>query len=107
MQIVIPKVLKPINLQEYDEALAGKTVLAWVNPTLAILKEHDRIIKDGQDDEFFEWFRVILSQGADAATHVTLENIAEWREQDPSFWVWLIGAYWDLRKEHLAKKKAS
>ena len=31
----------------------------------------------------------------------------DWREQDPAFWLWLLNAYWDARKEHTAKKKAS
>ena len=107
MEIKIPKVLKPIYLQGYDESLAGQVVLAWVNPTLALLKEHDRIVKEGEDDEFFAWFQTILSQGADPAKHVTLENINTWREQDPAFWLWLLTAYWDARKEHTSKKKVS
>jgi hypothetical protein len=47
------------------------------------------------------------AQGADAATHVSVENINTWREQDPAFWLWLLTAYWDARKEHTSKKKAS
>lgn len=107
MGFSIPKILVRIDLGGYDPALSGEFLMAWVNPTLAVLREHDEIVKDGDDERGYVWYAKVFSQGADEEHHLSTEKLKDVREQDPAFWMWLMRSYWDARVEHVAKKKTS
>jgi hypothetical protein len=107
MDIKIPKVIQRVDMGGYSSALSGRHVCVWVNPTLAILREHDEIVKAGDDTKAFAWYAKVFSQDEDVSTHWTAAELEAARETDPSFWGWLVRAFWDARGEHVSKKKPS
>lgn len=124
MKIVIPKVIKRLDLGDYNAALSGQHVCFWVNPTLAVLREHDAFVAESDvaeknatsekpydpavfDLRSFQWYAKVFSQDEDTATHWTATELSELKESDPSFWFWLLSKYWDARREHTSKKKVS
>lgn len=125
MDIKIPKILTNIDLGGYDNALSGKFLTVWLNPTLALLREHDAVMhaKKPEDEKITEeekaaldrknevamnsWYARLWSQGADAASHWTADEIDELNEKDPTLLAWMIRATWEVRSEHARKKKKS
>ncbi len=120
MKIIIPKKLAEIQLGEYHPELAGKVTIVWLNPPRTVLQERVRMQKaaynaiersmstlrtEGEDkanvdqlldsietakDEVNGWYAQIWSQGPDADTHWTVEEIRQTLEESPNFLTWLI-----------------
>ncbi len=64
-----------------------------------------RQTSDGIDVKLLQWYAEIWSQGIDADTHWSVDELRELEERDPSFLSWMIAKTWETRNEHLARKK--
>lgn len=105
MKLDIPKVLTRVDLGEYAPELKGQFFYVWVNPTLDILRNHDALVKAGDEGALNDWYALIWSQGDGVETHWTAREIVELQERDPALVAWMIRETWDRRGEHISKKK--
>lgn len=98
MKFQFPKIVNSFSLSEYTESL-NVNVCVWVNPTGKILSDLGETFKafvDGDGavglDAFLKVMSVILSQGEDASTHWTAEELDEMINEtidtDPQFFMW-------------------
>lgn len=107
MKIKIPKIVKPIDLGGYDEALAGQFVQVWVNPPLDVLQLHGRILDAGnatKESDLREWYAAIWSEGAEESRW-TGGELRELEERDPALMAWMISQTWKAREAHIAGVK--
>lgn len=127
MKFDIPKIIKPLEMGAYDEAMEGLSLRVWVNPPSGInssywraqadlqklskelgsLKDSDtkqvedlneRIAKVNLD--VFAWFSNIWSQGKDPETHVSVKEIEAMTDEDPALWGFMANGTTRLIREH-------
>lgn len=127
MKFDIPKIIKPLEMSEYDERMAGLALQVWVNPPSGVhgsywkaqselyklskelesLKDSDakqitdlnaRIEKVNRD--IFAWFSNIWSQGEDPETHASVEEIEAMTDEDPALWGFVTSGTMRLIREH-------
>ena len=80
--------------------------------------EHEGITKSAEDlireigavgDQMVEWFAEIWSQGIDAASHWSADDVRKLvegsRDTDPQLWSWLTGKTIAMIREHRAAQK--
>ena len=58
------------------------------------------------DERILAWYAELWSQGP-ADTHWTVRELQQLEEQDPAFLGWLINRSWEVRSEHIERKKKS
>lgn len=104
VKIEIPKILKEIPLCEYHADFGAQTVLVWVNPSrkvgkrrldliresLAALQAQDEAEADRLNAAMNAWYAEIWSQGEEAETHLSAEEVERACESSPDFVRWLI-----------------
>lgn len=132
MKISIPKIIRPLRLAEYAPEYGEAQVQVHVNPSRETLhkviharrsiaalaekgageapekylKELEKLVK-----QITGWVAEIWSQGEDAETHWTIEEVDQIiqhsADTDPALWPWLLNSTLDLILEHReAAKKA-
>lgn len=111
MQIKIPKVTVKVDLGAYAAELTGETLEVWVNPPLAVLREHTEIVSLEKDtpetsDALMDWYAKIWSQGA-KDNGWTRQELRELEQTDPALFGFMIRSTWEARAEHLTRKKKS
>jgi len=113
MKIEIPKIVRPLDLGEYDEALRGQRVYVWVNPTREVMRAYARLRDEGKDEQadqikldeqLRDWFAKLWSHGP-ADTSWTADELLEIAETDPAFAGWLILQTWQMIGSHSAHQK--
>lgn len=128
MDIKIPKIVIPVDFGGYAQELKGQLLYVWVNPPLEKMREHDEVLKalnrapapdadfgrgdrapteDGEGKRFKAWYAEIWSQGKDEATRWTADELEALEEQDPALLSWMVNQTWQVRSEHISKKKRS
>ena len=130
MKFDIPKIIKPLEMSEYDEAMEGLVLQVWVNlprrvhaeywefqsDLLKLTKELDVLLKpETPDDEkitalnkrldknnraIFAWFANLWSQSEDLETHVTVDEIDAMAEEDPTLWRFMTNRTLKLIRDH-------
>lgn len=130
MKFNIPKIIKPLEMSEYDEAMAGLALQVWVNPPrgvhneyweiqselLRLSREMDKLIKlknpdnkkiavldkeiDKNNQGVFAWFANLWSQSEDSDSHVSVEEIEAMTEEDPIIWRFMTHKTMKLISEH-------
>jgi len=127
MKFNIPKIIQPLEMSEYDEAMEGLALQVWVNPPRSVhssywkfqielgkLSKELESLKDADpkkiDDlnariesvnrDIFAWFSNIWSQGKDPDTHVALEEIETMTDEDPALWGFVTNNTMKLIREH-------
>jgi len=127
MKFDIPKIIKPLEMGDYDEAMKECALRVWVNPPsgvhssywraqadlqklsneLTSLKDSDtkqvedlneRIARVNQD--VFAWFSNIWSQDKDPNTHVSVEELEAMTDEDPALWGFMTNGTTRLIREH-------
>lgn len=107
MKIKIPKIVKPIDLGGYADALAGQCLQVWVNPPLDVLQLHGRILdstSETKDADLREWYAAVWSEGAEESRW-TGGELRELEERDPALMAWMISQTWLARAAHIAGVK--
>lgn len=132
MNIVIPRIVRPIELSEYAPELDSVRVYVWVNAPRDFYARHSELMKEndalraqfdgttapdklaamGNDlqrigSEFVEFFRELWSQGKDPETHWTTESVSEliMLDTDPELYGWLCRRSFELVLDHKARGK--
>jgi len=116
MNIVIPKIVKKLELKDYSEAFGGVCLEVWVNPPKSILNDlrsalnrineivistepvtseqavANQKLVDSILEEQLKCYSEILSQGNES-TKISAEELktmtVETFETDPGFWTWV------------------
>ena len=107
MKITIPKVVQPVDLGGYAEALRGQFLHVWVNPPQEVLLRHTAILGSNSESkgvELMEWYAALWSHGPEE-THWTAAELTALEEQDSALLGWMISQTWDQRKEHTDRRK--
>lgn len=113
MKIDIPKIVRPLYLNEYAPELGSAVIHVWVNPPRAIKDRYTDLfgqIKDTKpgtpefielSHQFAAWYAEIWSQGPVETrwTPEEVEQVAEY-ETDPQFYRWLVKRSWALIDQH-------
>jgi len=123
MEIVIKKIIRPLDLAAFAAEHAGVQIRVWVNPTRAFRQERNALLtefaekleaskaakksKDVGNEtwrtdweaRFTAWFVKLWSQDPDPATHWTLEQVNALEEQDPRLVQWMTEASLNLLAE--------
>ena len=114
MNILIPKVVKPLQLAEYAEEFGENCLQVWVNPPIKLISELNTNLMKVRDIEIptkkltleesaaFEeklksildkqlgCYAEILGQGDEKITVEDLRQMAEeTSDTDPNFWPWV------------------
>lgn len=113
MKFDIKKVIRVMDLNDYDPQFNGQVIQVWVNPDRAFIRERDELwrenvqriqaIKDQPEgreeyikwstEEFIPrnhaWFARIWSQGSDASQNWTADELMQIGEQDPALYDWI------------------
>lgn len=127
MKFNIPKIIRPLEMSEYDEAMEGLALQVWVNPPSGVhgsywkfqvelgklskelesLKNSDAKKVEGLSTkienvnrDIFAWFSNIWSQGENPDTHVSLEEIEAMTDEDPALWGFITHNTMKLIREH-------
>lgn len=61
--------------------------------------------QEGVSQALLEWYANLWSQGHDAETHWTVEELRTLEQEDPTFLSWMIAQTWQARKAHMELKK--
>ena len=134
MKFNIPKIIRPLEMSEYDEAMEGLTLHVWINPPrgihssywkfqgelLKLSKELEALVEkkstekeieklnariEAVNQEVFAWFSNIWSQGKDPETHVSIEDIEHFADEDPAIWGFVTSSTMNMINEHQAKQR--
>ena len=108
MKIKIPKVVAPVDFGEYTEELRGQSLWVWVNPPMEVLQLHAQIVTAKSEtggDDLRAWYAAIWSEGIEADTHWTADELRELERKDSALFGWMIGETWNARREHIDRKK--
>ena len=127
MKFNIPKIIKSLEMSEYDEAMKGLALRVWVNPpsgvhasywkfqaSLAKLSKKLESLKDSDtkevvdinteienvNQEIFAWYSNIWSQDEDPDTHVSVEEIENMTDEDPALWGFVATGTTRMIREH-------
>jgi len=131
MKFNIPKIVRPLEMSAYDEAMEGLALQVWVNPsrniknvftdlqfkifelrqkieTVLSAKKADekkaealRKSIDAASESIYEWYANILSQSSDADSHVTAAELVELADGDPALWIYIATGTRALIEEHV------
>lgn len=131
MEFKLPKIVKPLNLADYDRLLEGLILQVWVNPPMNTRQQLLDIgtqfaqalkteVPDNADPETeagivqnatdalyagrITWLSEILSQGPEA-THMTTGELEVKRQEDPAFIEWLMKRIGRMMTEHQSAEK--
>lgn len=128
MKFDIPKIIRPLEMVEYDEAMTGLALQVWVNPSRHIHNEYwtcqSELVKatgklgelvkkpdakktialdkkiDKCNQKVYAWFARLWSQSEDQGTHVSVEEIEAMAEEDPAIWRFMINRTMKLIRDH-------
>jgi hypothetical protein len=117
MEIMVKKIIRPLDLAAFAEEHAGVQVKVWANPTRAFRQERNALLtefgekvaerkspepgpkeKDYKawsadwEKRFTAWFVQLWSQDPDPATHWTVEQVNALEDQDPRLVQWMTEA---------------
>lgn len=125
-RIVVPKIVRQLDLREYAEELTGE-ICVWVNPPRGKIGEvrgyllaARELAAGGKDvvalgekldalaEAEYGWFAEIWSQGAEE-TRWSVEEVrslvAGAAETDPGLWNWLMRRTFEMIQAHRDGKK--
>jgi hypothetical protein len=117
VKLSVAKILLPLDLGGYADAMSGQIVYVWVNPTRDVLRKRDALISDynadAKDQEAFsafmrgidDWFATLWSQHPDASTHWTAQELAELLEADPVLYTWMKDSTIEMLQSHRRREK--
>lgn len=127
MKFNIPKIIKSLELGEYDESLEGLALRVWVNPPRGVHASYWKVqaelvrlskaledIKDSDakkieeiniqidiaNNNVFGWFANIWSQDPNAETHTSLEDVERIADEDPALWSFITSSTTKMIREH-------
>ena len=130
MKFNIPKIIRPLEMVDYDDAMEGLALQVWVNPPRGIRNENwdfqlellklsselKEITKQEEPDdkkiarldkkiatlnkELYVWFARLWSQAKDPDTHVAVEEIEAMTEEDPAIWGFMTNGTLELIRDH-------
>jgi len=130
MKFNIPKIVRPLEMSAYDEAMEGLALQVWVNPSrniknaftdlqinlYGLKQEIEKAVSakkpsekkatelnkrvDSINNSVYEWYANILSQSSDTDSHVTAEELVELADEDPALWVYIGTGTQALIGEH-------
>ena len=127
MNIVIPKIVKKLELKDYSETFGEARLEVWVNPPHTVLDKLNAALRRSSELEMprekvtneqlvelnmlskeilceqAEVYAELLSQGAEE-TRLSAGDVQtmamETFDTDPAFWVWLKGQVARMIREH-------
>lgn len=132
MKFNIPKIIQPLEMSEYDEAMKDLALQVWINPPNRIhasywkfqadlmrLSKELESLKDADEEkisklnskieavnkEIFAWYSEIWSQGSDPNTHVSVEEIEAMTDEDPAIWAFMTSKTAEMIREHRDKQR--
>ncbi len=117
MELKIPKIVRPLRLEDYASEMSGTELQVWVNPPQALITRWDDVMLKRNDSAeraqdmlraCDEIMSELWSQGSEP---VTAEDIGRLRKEtedtDPGLVTWLMQHTWQMIYEHrLQRKKA-
>lgn len=113
MQIVIPKIVKPLKLGDYAPEFGEDEIMVHVNPTRAELQAYWDLAeraRNGEDvgEKIAAWFACLWSQGNEEShwtTEQVLELVSNGFETDPRLFGWLSAKSLGMIADHRAGQK--
>lgn len=115
--ILIPHIVKPMDLGGYDPSLQGQVIEVWVNPPRRFILQHVELLqrrdkiesaaeKEAYLAELFEWYAEIWSQGAEEWTVEDVESlIRETQDTDPRLWDYVANGTVRMIGDHRSGQK--
>jgi len=131
MKFNIPKIVRPLEMSAYDEAMEGLALQVWVNPSrniknaftdlqinlYGLKQEIEKVLSAKKADEkkadslrkridtasesIYGWYANILSQSSDADSRVTAEELMGLADEDPAIWIYIATGTQALIEEHV------
>lgn len=86
---------------EKKEESALLKAYGLVSRFLSLKKERK---PEGLDQKLLDWYAEIWSQGPQDS-HWTVDELRVVESQDPAFLSWMIAQTWNVRSEHIERKK--
>jgi hypothetical protein len=117
LKIEFKAVTRRIELQEYDESLAGGFIDVWVNVTREVIQEMRIVSAETPAEDFMGLLGKLwnptspLPSPSGARSAWPMEDIVALRDhclnQDPRLWLWVTDRTWNLVMEYqgYVKKK--
>ena len=135
MDLIIPKIVKPLALSEYDGAFGDQVLYVWVNPPVALLEdlnkallsinevkwpeasEQNQLTKDQADainakvdailTEQLRIYTLLLNQGpTNGFSEAELRKLVdETGKTDPMLWMWIRGKINNMIHKHRSVAK--
>jgi hypothetical protein len=89
---------KPADDKRTSVQRAFEQVAGWLS-----IKKAEK--PEGLNLKMLDWYAKVWSQGHDAETHWTVDELQTLEQNDPALLSWMISATWQTRQAHMEQKK--
>jgi hypothetical protein len=129
MKIQIKKIVRDLNLGDYDAQYEGLTLKVWVNPDRGTIAEREELqaefetktqeirsnnalaepflkwVAEVYAPAILDWYARLWSQGEDAQTHWSVDEMKELDTQDPAMLEWMKRRSVQMAIQHRTQEK--